>query len=267
MAVGLTLAAAIALLGASWWPNRAAAGQGAGSGSQPGRSGYARPAVVVEMFTSQGCSSCPPADRLMSELARAGAELDVDVVPLAFHVDYWNYIGWTDPFSSAAWTDRQRDHARALDLDTIYTPQAVVDGWLECVGSDRRDLRDRIERAAEARRDGPEMRFRVESSGENALDVVIAVGPHPSSLDLFVAIFENGLVTEVGRGENAERTLTNDAVVRSLDRIERGRFSRTVTLDPAWDRGSLGLAVFARDRSSGRIVTAGSRELPPVSGS
>jgi len=101
--------------------------------------------VVVELFTSQGCSSCPPADRLLSEL---GAESRDRVVPLAFHVDFWNHAGWTDPFSKREWTDRQVGYSRALGVRNVYTPQAVVDGSAELVGSDANGMRAAIAAAA-----------------------------------------------------------------------------------------------------------------------
>src|SRR5260221_3177098 len=91
--------------------------------------------VVVELFTSQGCSSCPPADALLGELTR-----HADVLPLAFHVDYWNRLGWKDPYSSAESTARQRTHSRQLGLRTTYTPQMVVDGGIDVVGSERADV-------------------------------------------------------------------------------------------------------------------------------
>ena len=105
--------------------------------------------MVIELFTSQGCSSCPPADRLLSRLAEEPAYRG-KVVPLAFHVDYWNYIGWTDPFSSPRWSERQRDYGRSLGLGTVYTPQLVIDGRSECVGSQEGDVRREIARALAA---------------------------------------------------------------------------------------------------------------------
>src|SRR5712671_4480747 len=105
--------------------------------------------IVVELFTSQGCSSCPPADALLAELAKRP-----DVLALSFHVDYWDRLGWKDPYSSRAATDRQNRYAKLLALHTVYTPQIVVDGKWEAVGSDRAD----VERALDlARRDRPEV--------------------------------------------------------------------------------------------------------------
>jgi hypothetical protein len=98
-------------------------------------------AVLIELFTSEGCSSCPPADRLLEKLA---AENNDKVYVLSFHVDYWNYIGWKDPFSQARFSQRQRNYARQFSLESIYTPQMVVNGVAEFVGSDEQKLRAAI---------------------------------------------------------------------------------------------------------------------------
>src|SRR5215471_14483241 len=101
------------------------------AGDQPVKMTLDDKPVVVELFTSQGCSSCPPADAVLGKLAKRS-----DVLPLAFHVDYWDYIGWKDPFASKETTDRQYDYGRALCLNMVYTPQMVVDGSQDVVGSD-----------------------------------------------------------------------------------------------------------------------------------
>src|ERR1051325_11483071 len=106
----------------------------------------ARP-VLVELFTSQGCSSCPAADRALAEIAAQPAA-QRNVIPLAFHVDYWNYIGWTDPFSSADWSARQRRYGAAFGGGRIYTPQLVVAGAADCVGTDDSRLRKLVAAAA-----------------------------------------------------------------------------------------------------------------------
>lgn len=207
--------------------------------------------VLVELFTSQGCSSCPPADRLLSRLAG-----EDDVIPLAYHVDYWNYIGWQDPFSKSAWSERQRSYARSLGHGRVYTPQLVVDGASDCVGSDA----DAVERQiAEARRRGSRARLTLDLSagaGSSRIQADLKATVSPGSpLELKAAIFENGLETAVSRGENARRTLHNDFVVRRLERwgtLEAGATSwssgrREIVLEPEWNVDRLGVAVFAQD--------------------
>jgi hypothetical protein len=95
-----------------------------------------KPAVLVQLFTSEGCSSCPPADALLAEFAKASPIDGATIVPMSLHVDYWNHLGWRDPFSSKQFSDYQRDYQKALRAQNIYTPQMIVDGQAEFVGSD-----------------------------------------------------------------------------------------------------------------------------------
>jgi hypothetical protein len=200
------------------------------------RSRAADSKVVVELFTSQGCSSCPPADALLSELAR-----DPHIIPLAFHVDYWDHLGWRDPFSSHQWSERQVAYVRAMKLDSAYTPQAIVNGERQMVGSDRRALTDAIARASRERRDA-----------SVTLDNGVARGSAPRALDLFAVVVKSGATTAVKSGENSGRTLRNDAVVRELKRIARvnGTFSNAV--GPA-------NVVFLQDPTTLRIYAAATR--------
>jgi hypothetical protein len=208
--------------------------------------------IVVELFTSQGCSSCPPADRLLSKLAK-----DPRVIPLAFHVDYWNYIGWSDPFSSKAWTQRQESYARAMRSNRVYTPQLVVAGRTHVVGSNEAEVRRSISQALGAEPAGrvtvsavpsPDGRLKVQAGAKL---VRAAGGP----LDLWVAVYETGLSTKVGAGENASRTLANDFVVRRLEKAltlpgtagsaDTGEL--VLGLDKRWNRQHLGVAAFLQD--------------------
>ena len=172
---------------------------------------HARP-VLVELFTSQGCSSCPPADRLLSRLSK-----QENVLALAFHVDYWNYIGWTDPFSSAEWSARQRRYRESFALPSSYTPQVVVDGRFEGVGSDAREVEELLARA----RLGSAVSLAGRRIAGEEPAVEIEVGPTARSAAsgqavLMLAVPESGLETEVARGENGGRSLRNDNVVRAL---------------------------------------------------
>jgi hypothetical protein len=160
--------------------------------------------VVVELFTSQGCSSCPPADALLTELARRP-----DVLPLAFHVTYWNNLGWKDPYSFDAATARQRAYQRQLDADNIYTPQMIVDGRTDVVGSDRRA----VERAISAARASMTVPL---SLTADASGVHIDVGAGHGTAALLLIGYDSSHQTAVGRGENAGRKLTESNIVRSL---------------------------------------------------
>jgi len=224
--------------------------------------------VVIELFTSQGCSSCPPADQLLTQLGAADAGR---VVPLSFHVDYWNHAGWTDPFSSHAWTERQVEYMRAFRLEAPYTPQAVVDGATQLVGSDARELRAAIAAAQAKPAAGIALRLAPEGS-KVAVDADVDL---PESLrgrrwELRVAVFETGLVTPVGKGENGGKTLHNDYVVRTLasaGKVEKpATLKTTVKLEKEWDRSHLGVAAFLQDPKTLEIRGAGVKLLASGNG-
>jgi hypothetical protein len=221
----------------------------------------------VELFTSQGCSTCPPADRLLTNLGAQDADR---VVPLALHVDFWNSAGWTDPFSRADWTKRQTSYARKLGLTTIYTPQAVVDGGSELVGSDAKALNAAI--AAAAARPAGQVSLQLQPAGSEVhvtIDVELPDGLRKDNRDLMLAVFETGLVTNVGRGENGGRQLHNDYVVRSLTRAatltaggpQKTRNAASIPLDPHWQPGQLGVAAFLQDPVSLAISGAAASML------
>ena len=199
--------------------------------------------VVVELFTSQGCSSCPPADALLGELANDPA-LRGRVIPLAFHVDYWNRLGWRDPFSSAEWSRRQYFYVRALGANSAYTPQMVVNGARQFVGSNRGALDKAMVELSHRRTAGI---VRVKSAANaGKLDVVVdaQLPPGAPRHDVLIAVVEEGATTRVERGENSGRTLRDTAIVRILIRagsVASGAFHRklTVELDPSWGRVSV----------------------------
>jgi hypothetical protein len=201
--------------------------------------------VVVELFTSQGCSSCPPADDLLRKISTDPA-MRGKVIPLAFHVDYWNRLGWTDPFSSRLWTARQAGYVRALGLNGAYTPQALVDGREQFVGSNGASLHAAIERAARRERNAT---VAVRLDG----DVVIVDATTAASSDVLLVAFENGLATNVERGENGGRVMKNDGVVRELRRLGSGSVKQRVTMKL---RPSMGVAALVQDRDSMHIEAA-----------
>ncbi len=209
--------------------------------------------VVVELFTAQGCSSCPPADRLLTAL---GQDPSITVVPLAFHVDSWNTLGWMDPFSKPEWTRRQEFYARMLRARAVYTPQAVIDGRAELLGSDEPALRAAVAQAA-AEPAASVTIILAPNDREVAVEAQVEVPEalRDRKLDVMVAIYETGLVTPVKRGENGGKTLRDDYVVRILKRALRfdgrnagpARAAITLPIAKDWKRENLGVAAFVQD--------------------
>ena len=184
-----------------------------GTGHEASARGTQGAAVTIELFTSQGCSSCPPADAVLGNLARRP-----DIVALSFHVDYWNYIGWKDPFSSAKTTERQRGYARALHQNSIYTPEMVVDGLADTPGVYQDKLASLIERARQI--PTPRVTPVLSLTDSNALSVSLADHRLDTrSADIFLALYDREHQTPVPRGENEGRTLNNFNVVRRFEKI------------------------------------------------
>ena len=225
--------------------------------------------VIVELFTSQGCSSCPPADDLLRGLARNQPVPGATIIPLSEHVDYWDRLGWRDPFSSPRFTARQKSYASALDAASIYTPQMVVDGQVGLVGSRGVEVRAAILEA----RGRPKVPVRVEVDSHprsRVVEVTAEVGPDRLSaaaeaIGAWLAITEGGLETDVRAGENRFRRLHHTGVVRHLERLDTftaqaaaaGRSVRArLRLDAAWTRERLHAVVFLQERESLRIVGA-----------
>jgi hypothetical protein len=212
--------------------------------------------VVVELFTSQGCSSCPPADALIHDIANDPA-LRGHVIPLAFHVDYWDSLGWRDPFSSAEWTQRQARYARTMHLSSAYTPQAVVNGTSEFVGSNRAALSAALEKASNEKRG--EITLTARREGSSLIATIHATVP--AGDDLMLAIVEDSVTTKIEHGENAGRTITNNAIVRKLIRVKAGQTMVTVPLDAAWRNVSA--VAFAQDRATLGIGAAAFARVAP----
>jgi hypothetical protein len=222
-----------------------------------------RKAVVVELFTSEGCSSCPPADDLLGHLRVPAAAGEVEVIPLGFHVDYWNDLGWQDRFSSNSFTNRQAAYTEKLRLNGSYTPQMVVDGTDEFVGSNPRRAHDAIAKAAD-RPERVEIHLAAGEGGTVAVNVKstgAAVTGH-----VFLAITEDNLSTSVGAGENGGHVLRHAAVVREfrpLGQLKDGSFETkaTVALSADWKLKDLRAVVLVQSPGQGEIEGAASVEL------
>ena len=209
--------------------------------------------VVVELFTSEGCSSCPPADALLGELANRP-----DVLALSLHVDYWDRLGWKDPSSSPEATARQQQYARLLGIGTVYTPQIVVDGRRETVGSDR----SAVERALDAARNEPGTVPVTVSFDNGQARISVGRGGEPASASVVLIGFDRRRVDTVQRGENSGRTLTHVDVVRGMEEV--GQFTGVaseIMVTPPWQSDRLAAIVQASD---GRILGAAVADRQPL---
>jgi hypothetical protein len=217
--------------------------------------------VVVELFTSEGCSSCPPADAVLVQLSQNGLKGE-EVILLGEHVDYWNYIGWTDRFSSKQFSQRQSDYAGALRAE-VYTPQMVIDGREQFVGNDAAEVASRIVAAAKRPMPG---QVSLAWEGDRRLRVAVQSAPAVKA-KVLLAITEDGLSTQVANGENGGKTLHHAAVVRSLQEIGElrdGKFESIVDVPVAagWNRNQLKAIVLLQEPKTMKIVGAGQVRFP-----
>lgn len=213
--------------------------------------------VVVELFTSQGCSSCPPAEAFLSDLARRD-----DLIALEYHIDYWDYIGWKDPFAHPRFTRRQRDYAASLGARYVYTPQIVVDGAAHEVGSRREAVENLITAARATRREragteSPRVHIHARDDGKLAVTIRGRLsGNRP--LNVLLVGFDREHATRVRRGENTGRHLVNSHVVRGFRSLGLWRGGeRVILLDPTTLGSDGGCAVLLQGPQTGHIAAAG----------
>ena len=218
--------------------------------------------VVVELFTSEGCSSCPSADAALRELETAQSVPGVEVIALGQHVDYWNRLGWKDPFSAAQFTQRQQWYAQGFN-EGNYTPQAVVNGRYEFVGSRRQELAQTVAEAARA----PRATVVLAREAGNLSIKVSGLPAGTKAAEVELALTETGLSTQVGRGENSGRLLRHAAVVRTLRTLGTvgadGTFTATapLNLNAAWKTDNLRAVVLVQETGSHHVVGVGTLPL------
>lgn len=216
-----------------------------------------KPVALIELYSSEGCSSCPPADQWLSRLARSG-RVPAQVVPLALHVPYWDYIGWRDRFASPIFEQRQKDAARQGRSSAVYTPQVMLNG---------RDFRgwqgDGLDKTLEKLGRAPTRAvLKLTSDTAGGAQFVSLSGTGPAGARVVLARYENGLSSSVKSGENAGVRLSHDAVVR--DWIELGhvgasgalQFSQKLPKNAEVDPRQAGLAAFIEDTKSGEVLQA-----------
>lgn len=226
-----------------------------------------RTVVVAELFTSEGCSSCPAADDLLREWLATQPVSGVEIVGLSEHVDYWDRLGWRDPFSSSMFSARQSAYdAAVFRSHRVYTPQLVVDGRLEAIGSDGAAVRRAVLEAARQPKVDVEVSASAEGPDRVQVRVHLRVPPdvvRHGPADVVLAVTEDGLATKVVRGENGGRTLRHAAVTRTLTTIGvvdasagDSTLHGAVPLSAGWSRSNVRLVALVQERDSRRILGA-----------
>lgn len=217
----------------------------------------ASPPIVVELFTSQGCSSCPASDRQLGELAKRP-----DVLPLSLHVDYWDYIGWKDPYASPVNTERQRQYARSLKQRYVYTPEMVVGGMTHDPGSEPAKVTRMLRMAAD--RSGPRVTPVLTRAAGNSVAVTVPETRLSGACDIWLLTFDGQHRTAVARGENKGATLINHNVVRSLDKLATWNGeAASWTVPPERVSQGESVAVIVQQASQGPIVGAARLDRKP----
>jgi len=239
-------------------------------GAASGRDNSTHTPVLIELFTSEGCSDCPPADALLQKLDRIQPVMGVDLIVLSEHVDYWNNIGWKDPYSSHKFSERQSAYGDNLGLSSIYTPQMLVDGVFQFVGSDERQAIRAVESAAKTEKTQLILSS-VHFDATKRLSVHVESGPlsvstAAKSATIFIAIADESDESHVTRGENAGRTLKHIAVLCELIPVgqvnKNSAFSSDITLNhDAGDRRDLRVVGIIQESSGGRILGVTSARL------
>lgn len=227
----------------------------------------AKAGILVELFTSEGCSSCPPADALLRQLDNLAPVNSVGIVVLGEHVDYWDGQGWHDRFSSHQYTERQTEYARRFKLADPFTPQMVVDGVQQVVGNKTSDVQSALNAVAAAKR--ATLHISAERKDQKHLTVNVDAGPLPEGskkADLYVAVADNSAETQVGGGENSGRKLNHVAVVRSLRKCgsvsaQGGQLQFTVPIDKGFDVEKQRLVVFLQEPDAGHVLGAAAKLL------
>jgi hypothetical protein len=229
--------------------------------------------VIVELFTSEGCSSCPPADALLAKLEERQPVANAQVIALEEHVDYWNNLGWMDPFSAKDWTARQEEYAASLGNRNVYTPQMVINGQTEFVGSREQQARQAVEQAAAGMRADVSLTARLREE-KGPAEFAVSVGKLAGSQagdapEVWLAITEAGLHSNVTRGENAGEDLHHASVLRVLRKMGVADPGKEISfssglrlrLDPAWNLRNLHAVAFVQDKRSRQILGAAAAQI------
>ena len=224
--------------------------------------------VLVELYTSEGCSSCPPADALLARLGKNQPVPGAELIVLEEHVDYWDRLGWKDPFSSKAMTMRQNEYAEAFGDGRVYTPEMIVDGRTSFVGSSAAAAMRAVFNAGASAKSAVHLAWA--DNGKLSIHCDRLTGATPGDKpEVYLVVAESMLHSDVKRGENAGRALEHSGVVRRLEavgKVDAGApgFSSTVDVQPAreWNRANLRAVVFVQERRSRQVLAAAAIPFP-----
>ena len=207
--------------------------------------------ALVELFTSEGCSSCPPADEAVAALAK---DYPANVFVLCFHVDYWNYLGWKDEFSSAEYTSRQEAYAAAFNLSSIYTPEAVINGKTECTGSDKRKLYASVEEELSSA-NHPVIELSAKANGSKAIAVSYKANADNKSM-LHIALVQLQATSAVKRGENKGKQLHHVNVVRNFKTVPSAEGDVMISIPEGLSANECKIIVFMQNKNDMHISAA-----------
>ena len=209
--------------------------------------------VVMELFTSQGCSSCPPADKLLGMFSKRE-----DVIALSFHVDYWNRLGWKDPFSDPSFSERQRHYASSSGTENVYTPQVIINGEKQMVGSDEDNIEKYVKQYQKLQSSAQIIIDEIKT-GDNRVLVTCSFKGKFKNAALNIALVQNKVTTLIKAGENGGVNFTNYNVVRNFKTINSFSVEKnttTIDLTPGIDKKNMSLILFLQDANSNKIFAA-----------
>jgi hypothetical protein len=218
--------------------------------------------AVVELFTSQGCSSCPPAEKVLAGLVHPAETGSRPIYTLAFHVDYWNHLGWSDPFSDARYSQRQQDYSRSLGLNQIYTPQMIVNGKKEFVGSDSNSADAAIAEALAIRTQAA-VTLKIEGKAGDGWKVHATINGAGTDPVVNIAVVEQGLSTQVNAGENSGQKLDEPSVVRWFKTVPLSAAGEVpIPSLPGVRSDRASVVVYVQKPGNGAIIGAAASPLP-----
>ncbi|MCA9407476.1 MAG: DUF1223 domain-containing protein [Candidatus Omnitrophica bacterium] len=215
------------------------------------------PIAVVELFTSEGCSSCPPADAILRQITQDARDSAKKIYPLSFHVDYWNYLGWKDPFSQAQYTQRQHEYSKILHSTSVYTPQMIINGK-NAFGGYRQDLATKGIQSALTQTASQHIELNIKKNTTNSISLIYAIKGSIDRKKLNCALVQRGLTSKIIKGENAGKILTHDNVVLDFHSIRLQDFSGEVIFNKPsfWQAEESSIIAYIQNEENGEITGA-----------